>query len=271
MTDAIQSSTVGGMTAEPEFKTHAKLSLALDAACGPARVPEGKGGHVFVDGTLHRILDIKQTLTGDAAFGYSVNEKELTHLCTCVDVKALSFKGLRTTTLEPLRQMPRLNLLNLWWVQKLADLSPLAGMHLRYLVLDDIRYANDIEPVGKVIGLETLTLVSGMNSTQLIDTLEPLCALPNLRELSLMSLKLGDDSLRPLVGCMALHDLSLPNTFPTEEYAYLRAKRPDIRCASLAPYQRAGYVADGKDVMVTGLAQAVSEFNKRRQTAGQIY
>ena len=127
------------MAAKPEFKITAELDQSIDHAIVPTSVPAGKGGHVFAYGQLHRILDLKNQLTGNAAFGYSLNEKKLFHLCTHVDVKALNYKRLRTTTLDPPREMPRLNLLNLWWVQKLSDLSLLAGMHLSYLAIEDIR------------------------------------------------------------------------------------------------------------------------------------
>lgn len=102
------------MTAEPKFTCQAALDDALTAARGHATVPEGKGGYVFVDGTLHRILDISDPIKGAGAFGYSVNETELAHLCAHVDVTALGFKGLRTTTLAPLCQMTRLTGLSLW-------------------------------------------------------------------------------------------------------------------------------------------------------------
>lgn len=240
------------MTAEPKFTLISDLGLTLSNARGPARVPEGKGGHVFVDGQLHRILDLTTMLKGKAAFAYSVNEKELIHMCAHLDVKALGFKGLRTTTIAPLLQLARLDMLSLWWVQKLADLTPLSGMKLQSLVLDDIRYANDIRPVAAIQDLRALTIAGGMNSTQLVNSLQPLSDLPKLTELWTVAIKLGDDSLRPLVKCAALRDLNLPNTFPTEEYAYLRAKRSDIRCTALAAYQKSGFVSDGKDVMVTG-------------------
>jgi len=215
-------------------------------------VPEGKGGHVFVDGTLHRIKDLDAPLRGEGAFAFSVNEAELAQLCEHVDVAFLGFKGLRTTTLAPLTRMKRLRRLQLWWVQKLADLLPLAELPLEVLILDDLRYANDITPVAKIAGLKALMLSGGMSTTQVIDTLEPLTKLPKLQELRLVALKLGNDTLRPLERCMALTDLWLPNTFDVSEYAYLAAKRPDLRSNALRPYEVLEHRVNGKDVMVTG-------------------
>ncbi|EBA13426.1 hypothetical protein [Roseobacter sp. CCS2] len=240
------------MTVEPDFPIHAQLNQALGIACGPARVPEGKGGHVYVDGTLHRILDIKRRLKGTAAYAFSVNEKELIHMCAHLDVAVLGFKGLRTTTIAPLQDLRRLRNLSLWWVQKLADLSPLSDLMLAALVLDGIRNANDITPISAIKTLRALTIAGGINSDQKINTLEPLTKLPHLRELRMMAIKLDDDSLRPLARCGALRDLNLPSTFPTEDYAYLRAKRPDLRCMTLAAHQKASYVSEGKNIMVTG-------------------
>ncbi len=240
------------MAVEPQFTRQARLNDALTAARGQATVPEGKGGHVFVDGTLHRILDISDLIKGSGAFAYSVNENELAHLCAHVDVTALGFNGLRTTTLAPLRQMKGLTGLGLWWVQKLSNLSPLADLCLDCLVLDDLRYANDITPLAQIKKLRALAISGGMNTTQQINTLEPLTHLRHLRELRLTAIKLGDDSLRPLAHCAALTDLSLPNTFPTEDYAYLRAKCPDLRCKDLVAYQSTGSISRSNEVMVTG-------------------
>lgn len=136
-------------------------------------------------------------------------------------------------------------------MQKLSDLSPLGALGLECLVLDDLRYATDIAPLAQIQQLRALAISGGMSTTQLIDTLEPLTQLPNLRELRLTAIKLGDDSLRPLARCTALTDLSLPNTFPTEEYAYLRAKCSDLRCKDLVAYQSTGSISRSNEVMVT--------------------
>ncbi|MEO1639773.1 MAG: hypothetical protein AAFU41_11065 [Pseudomonadota bacterium] len=237
------------MTVEPDFPLHGRLNEALTKARGPQRVPEGKGGHVFVDGQLYRILDIKSRIFGRAAFGYSVNEKELVHLCDHVDVGTLGFKGLRTTTISPLLKLTQLRMLSLWWVQKLADISPLAGMDLEVLVLDDIRNNQDIAAVGEIAGLRALTVSGAMHNDHKIASLLPLTQLDNLEELKFIAMKLDDDTLRPLAECPALRDAQLANTYPTEDYAYLTAKRPDLRSTALAAYQPAG---QGKEVMVTG-------------------
>jgi hypothetical protein len=239
------------MIAEPEFPLLSGLDDDHTNANGNASVPDGQGGYVFVDGTLHRIRDLDTPIVGEGAIGLSVNEKELEKLCTFVDVTYLGFKGLRTTTIAPVTRMKRLRRLRLWWVQKLADLSPLANMPLDVLVLDDIRNANDIAPLAQMQTLKALMISGGMNSTQLIETLEPLAALPQLSELRLTALKVGDESLHPIARCRALVDLTIANSFETAEYAYLRAKRPDIRCPMLAGYEK-GYSIGGKDIMVTG-------------------
>ncbi|MEM8539250.1 MAG: hypothetical protein AAGF56_15480, partial [Pseudomonadota bacterium] len=237
------------MAVDPEFPQHDRLDDALTKACGPATIPEGKGGHVFVDGQLLRILDIQKPIVGRGAFGYSVNEKELIHLCDHVDVGVLGFKGLRTTTIAPLEKMTQLRMLSLWWVQKLADIAPLAKLPLEVLVLDEIRNNKSIDAVGEIASLRALTISGAMDSDHKIASLAPLLQLPRLEELRFIAMKLEDDTLRPLADCKALRDLWLANTYPTEDYAYLTAKRPEIRCNAFAAYQPH---SRGKEVMVTG-------------------
>jgi hypothetical protein len=240
------------MTANPEFKRHAALSVELTGARGNATVPEGQGGHVFVDGTLFRIKELTSVIHAKAAFAYGVNEKELEQLCATVDVAVLGFEGLRTTTIAPIAQMPRLRGLDLSWVQKLADIRPLAGMPLTVLRLDDIRHLHDLGPLAGLPKLAALSIEGGMNSTQKVETLAPLQELPALRELRLTSLQTDRDGLRPLAQCDALQELHLPNNFDTADYAFLRAKCPDLRSNALCAVQYLDHASFGKDCMVTG-------------------
>ncbi len=217
------------------------------------RFPEGAGGQVCLDGKATRILDIDRNVVCDHLYAFSVNEKELHHLCTWVQPKAFAVKGLRTTTLEPLKAWKDLAQLQLWWVQKLSDLNPLGDLTgLEVLILEDIKRADDLSFLTSLTGLRALAIEGGMWNKRPIKTLEPLTKLSLLEELWLQSLQIGEGGLRPIAQCSGLQNLNVSANFQTEDYAYLRAHCPDLNCKSLQAWVEAPNTFGDKDVMVMG-------------------
>jgi len=237
---------------KPSFTALDAAQEQILASQADKRPPEGKGGHVHVDGVLYRILDIADPITGDAAYVISANEKELRHLCDHLDVAMIGLYHLRTKTIAPLVKLARLRHVYMNWVQQLSDIAPLASLPLGTLWLEDATKITDISPLAQITSLQGVVISGGMNSTQRVATLEPLAALPDLSELWLAAIKVADDTIWPLAACPALKNLNLPNTFETTEYARLHARRPDIKCTSLAAYQVMERGYGGKDIMVTG-------------------
>ena len=59
------------------------------------------------------------------------------------------------------------------------------------------------------------------------------------------------DGLRPLAACAKLKHLTVPNQFPTADYAYLSALMPQVECDLFAPWVPRAE-SGGHDVMVVG-------------------
>ena len=72
------------------------------------------------------------------------------------------------------------------------------------------------------------------------------------KKLTLMNLKVKDDSLEPLIQLKNLRELSLSNQFKVEEYAKLSVALPYTKCEFFRPYVYMNDAIEGKNIMVIG-------------------
>ena len=70
----------------------------------------------------------------------------------------------------------------------------------------------------------------GINTAMKVQTLQPLICITEFKKLTLMNLKVKDDSLEPLIQLKNLRELSLSNQFKVEEYAKLSVALPYTKC-----------------------------------------
>jgi hypothetical protein len=207
---------------------------------------------LIVDGALHRTKSLSRQVSGDAAYGVGLGDRDLAKVATEVDVELLHLYELRARDLAVLQGMPRLRHLKVHWNTKLTDLSGLATLsHLETLVLVDTPKVHDLAPLQALERLAALEYSGGIWNKQRAASLEPVASLPVLEELILTNLAVESGGLRPLARCRSLKTLTLSNQFETEDYAYLSVALPDVRCNAFQPWIRAP-LADGRDTMITG-------------------
>lgn len=207
---------------------------------------------LVVDGVLHRLKSLPESVSGQAAYGVGLTERDLGKLASHVDVVMLHLYELRAGDLGVLHGIPRLQHLKIHWNTKVADLSGISALtRLETLALVDTPKVNDLSPLEALVQLAALEYSGGIWNTQHAASLEPVAALPKLEELILTNLKVESGGLRPLARCKALKTLTLSNQFETEEYAYLSVALPDVECAAFQPWIRAA-LPDGRDTMITG-------------------
>ncbi|NTV71371.1 MAG: leucine-rich repeat domain-containing protein [Azonexaceae bacterium] len=118
-------------------------------------------------------------------------------------------------------------------IQSIAELGSLR--QLKWLTLENLKRIHDLEPIAKLTQLEGFGFSGGIWGKPELDTLAPLAALGELKWLDLSSLKVRDGALRPLEKLRALSEINLPNYYALEEYAFLRARLPQL-AADLEPY-----------------------------------
>ena len=187
----------------------------------------------------------------DELFATGVNQKALEEICARVKATAIRFKGMTADDLSPLASLANLEELDITWAHKFTDVSPLQNLRkLKGLTLSDNKRWHDLSQL-KDMKIEVLDISGGIWNTDRYETLAPLADLPNLRALQMTNVKVKEGGLRPLERCKKLKELMVSYVFPTEEYAYLSVKRPDIKCDAFQPYLQREMFGD-KDVMVIG-------------------
>lgn len=181
---------------------------------------------------------------------FNANEKQFAQIAALINPRLLYLYGVRITGLDCVKSFPRLKYFGLDWNTKVTSLAPLAEMTgLRLLSIEDVIKVRDLSPLAELADLEGLQLSGGVWNVFKPDTLEPLQHLRRLQELWMISIRVKDQSLRPIETLTELRYLQLNNKFPTEEYARLSVLLPHCKCDMFQPYSE----AHDDLVMITGL------------------
>jgi len=211
------------------------------------------GGIVCVNGRCIKISELDCPVSAKAAFAASVSHKDFERLATFLDVEYLNINGLRSFDLSALAHLSNLRALFINWAPKLESFSGLENLNqLRLLRIVQFSKVQDITLIKELDRLVALELSGGFSKPQKIHSLVGLQDMPSLQELWLLNVKVLEEGLRPLARSVSLQDLRVSNQFATEDYAYLAAKMPYLRCDKCVPYVPCEDYGSGKDVMVTG-------------------
>lgn len=217
---------------------------------------------ICADGVSYTLEDIP---SGDVevCFAANLSQKEFDKLFAKIRPRFLSTKGVRAADISALLDNKRLEWLEFFWCPKLETFEVVGELQsLSVLALRDCKRVHDLTPLSK-LKVSSLSIQGGMWKPAVVESLEPIANLLTLRELSLASLKVKEGGLRPISKLRNLEELSLPLTFETEDYAYLRAAHPDVKCNALQPYlDTTGLPIDGKDTMIVGRRKPHLSFAK---------
>lgn len=215
--------------------------------------PDHKGGVLYVDDVYYDIQKLDKVLIGSQAYAASINQNELEKICTYLKVNRLEFKGLTAKDWSPLQKVSGLTELMVIWALNVVNLSPLTNIPLTNLCIRDTKRLTDLGPISDIKTLEVFDFSGGTGTKNTAETLVPLSHLPKLKKLTLTNLKVTESGLKPLINCKVLSELRISNQFQTEEYAYLTAKMPGVKCDKFAAYETyKPYDAMQNDVMITG-------------------
>lgn len=227
-----------------------------------SEVPRGQGWEnakkpvLVLDGHVTEWQQGK-THSGHAAYIVGANEKTFDALCMELSVKIAVFYEMRVPDLSGLQNISGLEHLAIIWNSKMTDLEPLSHLNnLKTLALVDTPKAHDLQPISRLQELRGFAFSGSptLSSKNIAKSLEPLAALPHLKEMQLTGLKIENDGLRPVARCQVLKTLSVSNTFDTEDYAFLAAKMPNTTCSHFSATVRVqgSAIGAGIDTMVVG-------------------
>jgi hypothetical protein len=165
--------------------------------------------------------------------------------CRIPNLEGLYVKWSRIKSLCALPESNSLKYLHIGGSAQVQSIEPLRQMtQLRWLGLENLKRIRDISALSSLSDLEGLAYTGGMWGKPIVQTLSPLVHLTSLRWLALHSLHVEDASLEPIARLSGLQYLSLPNSYPTAEYARILAKLPhtDHSIAPLIDLSRMGLV-----------------------------
>ncbi len=166
-------------------------------------------------------------------FHSKVTQEMFAAACAMPALEGLYIKWSGIVSLAPLRNLPTLRYFHLGGAPSAGDLDALSSLpQLVDLEISNVRAAGDLRFLEGMTGLRALSLSGDSNSIKAlkIASLAPLAELRGLERLNLSTVQLEDESLAPLAALPNLKYLGLANTFPTEEFARLAGRRPDIAC-----------------------------------------
>ena len=164
-------------------------------------------------------------------------------------------------TLPDSWHLPELRILLIERAPKLTSIESLAAMkHLGAICLKNLKKLVDYSPLGELTNLRRLELGGDKPWERFsIDSLSFLSNLRKLENLTLNFAKVQDGSLRPIASLPSVQTVSLWNVFPREEFAYLTARLPHVRCHWLSGHLE---LSDGcpdcrkkSRVLLTGIRQ----------------
>ena len=170
-----------------------------------------------------------------------IREKEVAIVGGMTWLRRLVVHDLRVSTLQAFASLGRLRSLSVAGSPKIKSLNGLERLNgLTELILFDCCNYATIEQIAALASLETLCLEGGLSKPLTIESLEPLARLTELRRLRLASIRVMDQSLRPLHGLDRLRDVFIAKMFPVSELRAAAAALPAAHGEFLDSHRVAG-------------------------------
>ena len=164
----------------------------------------------------------------EAVWVAAADARMLSLLAQCHNIRAISLESNTIESLAPLGACTTLRHVSIAAARRLTSIHALAELpQLRTLLLWNVPRMTDLESVGTLTGLIGLQFGGAMWRTHSLPTLAPLSRLRRLRYLDLPATRVASDSLEPLAALKELRELFLPNIYAIEEFAALAASLPN--------------------------------------------
>lgn len=150
-------------------------------------------------------------------------------ICALSQLESLQIKWSNLKDLGAISRLGRLRHLYIGSSTRVASIEPLRALtELRLLEIENFKLIRDFSPLEALTRLESLSVSGSMWTRQDVGSLEPFARMTWLRALALDTAHL--ESVRPLAALQQLEVLGLGGRLPMEEYAWLAAKLPNTNC-----------------------------------------
>lgn len=162
-------------------------------------------------------------------FSSRVPQRLFESACQMAGLEGLYIKWSGIDDLSCIERLPSLRYFHLGQSAHLTSIEPLGNCRqLCWLGLELLSQITDLEPVGRLVDLEGLSLEGSMGTTWRVKTLDPVGRLTGLRYLSIANLRSVDGSL---TGLSSLHHLATfghATWWDASELAEILGRNPDL-------------------------------------------
>jgi len=166
-------------------------------------------------------------------FNSKVNQALFEAACQNQGIEGLYIDWSGIKDLSSLRNLKKLKFLHIGSSASIESIDVLSQMErLIVLELENIKRIRNLSPLRSLRGLEGLGIEGSTWTTQIVDTLEPLCDLQNLRYVFLSNLKTLDKTLKPLAQIKTLMHIRTAYWWPKSEFELLRDSLPALKYGS---------------------------------------
>tara|TARA_R110000868_G_C10940734_1_gene767058 strand:+ start:363 stop:1112 length:750 start_codon:yes stop_codon:yes gene_type:complete len=171
---------------------------------------------------------------------HKVNQELFEAICQMPNLKGLNIKWSGIKNLDPLTNLTELKNLSIGSSIQITDISPLLNLpNLKTLETENFKSVKDFSVLSKMTDLIGLGLNGGMYSTLKLDNIKPIESLKNLEYLQLISTRVLDKSIDPLLNLKELKSLRLTNKWTESDFELLRQNLPNLKYGNVVPNNNA--------------------------------
>lgn len=168
---------------------------------------------------------------------FDMDENKLGSVCECTSLESLYIENIKTENLGCLKKLTNLKILGVESCSKVTSLIAFSELQsLSGLAITHFKNVHDLGPLASLRSLRALATAGSMWTRMMVDTFKPLEELKTLELLHLTNIKAQDESLRPLAALQNLKQLDIANFYPMAEFAWLSQRLTTTECTWFQPY-----------------------------------
>lgn len=163
-------------------------------------------------------------------FNSRVNQPLFEAACQMKKLEGLYVKWSGIKSIASLPLLKKLKYLHIGSSAQVESIEPLRDMTgLSVLEIENFKKIRNLDPIAGLTQLEGLSICGSTWTLQVVESLAPLRTLGNLKYLFLIALRSLDKSLRPIGELKSLVTLRTAWYWTAEEFEYLRNQLPNLR------------------------------------------
>jgi len=167
---------------------------------------------------------------------HKVSQETFDIICEMTNLKGLNIKWSGIKNLDGITNLTKLENLNIGSSTQITDISPLSKLsNIKTLEIENFKSVKDFSSISKMTDLIGLGLNGGMYSVLKLDNLKPIEHLVNLEYLQLISTRIMDKSIDPLLNLKKLKSLRLSDKWSESDFDLLRQNMPNLKYGNVVP------------------------------------